>query len=224
MGERRLHILIPGEAQDVKNYTAILHKLGAQTEEIFDVELLCSLLADPDRYDALVIPGGEDIDPARYGQKNTGCRTIDPVADEIQFLAARTFLEWKKPVLGVCNGMQMINICFGGDLIQDLDCRERHQRNEGKDSFHGSRIMEDSWLYPLCGESVIVNSAHHQAVGRLGSDLKICQISDDGVVEAIESDALPVVGVQFHPEKLFVQENRGEFRALFADPLKWTCP
>ena len=107
-------------------------------------------LADLSQFDGLLIPGGEDIDPARYGQENTGCRTIDPVMDELQFHALDIFVKAGKPVLGICNGMQMINIYFGGDLIQDIPSKQRHQRNAGKDSWHGA--APDSWFSHLAVE------------------------------------------------------------------------
>ncbi len=191
----KLRIVIPGEKDDVKGYCKVLEGLGAMVtvmEEPFSEE----------EYDALLIPGGEDIDPHRYGQENTGCRKIDPKMDELQFGAARQFLRAGKPVLGVCNGLQMINICFGGDLIQDIPQKERHQHSGGHDSFHGTSIYPGTWLYQLYGEGCRVNSAHHQAVGKIGSGLRVCQISDDGVVEGIAHETLPVLGVQWHPERI----------------------
>ena len=191
----QLRIVIPGEKNDVEGYCTVLERLGARV----------TVMEEPfshTEFDALLIPGGEDIDPGRYGQENTGCRTIDPKMDELQFQAAEQFLQAKKPLLGVCNGMQMINICFGGDLIQDIPQKERHQRNHGEDSFHDTSILPETWLYRIYGEGCRVNSAHHQAVGKIGTGLRVCQISDDGVTEGIEHESLPVLGVQWHPERI----------------------
>ena len=220
-------ILLPGKREDVENYINVLEGLGAQVilaetrgelEQIFgplpdlvpgtekeaDAFFLNALRSRQEYcpFDGLLIPGGGDIDPAWYRQENLAARTIDPAMDQLQMTALRLFVCAKKPVLGVCNGNQMINICFGGDLIQDLGPGNRHQKYGENDSYHGSVIMEGSWLYPLYGKEARINSAHHQAVDHLGEGLKVCQISDDGVVEAIAHRELPVLGVQWHPERM----------------------
>ena len=111
--QRAVRIAIPGDAQDVTRYIDRIEALGGEAKAVGTVP-------EPSDFDGLVIPGGEDIDPARYGQENTGCRIIDPKMDALQFDTLSAFLKAGKPVLGVCNGMQMINIYFGGDLIQDI--------------------------------------------------------------------------------------------------------
>lgn len=221
-------ILLPGIREDLGNYINVLEELGAQvilTETLQELEQifgpLPALLPGTEKeadaffsealrsshgeycpFDGLLVPGGGDIDPAWYGQENLASRTIDPAIDRLQMTALRLFVCAGKPVLGVCNGNQMINICFGGDLIQDLGPGNRHEKHGKTDSYHGSVIMEHSWLYGLYGKEARINSAHHQAVDHLGKGLEICQVSDDGVVEAIVHRELPVLGVQWHPERM----------------------
>ena len=196
----KIRILIPGIKNDVKNYCGVLEKLGADVCVTADISRITEDTAR--EFDGLLIPGGEDIDPARYGQENTGCRTIDPVMDELQFHALDIFVKAGKPVLGICNGMQMINIYFGGDLIQDIPSKQRHQRNAGKDSWHGAAPEEGSWIGELYPKAFSVNSAHHQAVGKMGDGVIPVLYSDDHVVEGICVQGRPVYGLQWHPERI----------------------
>lgn len=108
------------------------------------------------------------------------------------------------PVLGICKGLQIINVALGGTILQDLDpsAAKRHQYDAG-DKYHETIIWENSWLYRLYGKEAIVNSAHHQAIGRLGKDLHAVQhCPADGCIEAVAHENLPVIGVQWHPERI----------------------
>ena len=194
---RQIRIVIPGRAEDVVNYVVVLERLGA--EVTVTMEVVC-----PDGFDGLVIPGGGDIDPARYGQPVAGARGMDPQMDELQFGELDAFVKAGKPVLGICNGMQMINIYFGGDLIQDLESSARHQKDQqnNRDSFHMAVATPGGWMEQLYGKSFMVNSAHHQGAGRIGKDLDVVLVSDDGVTEGLVHRTLPVYGVQWHPERL----------------------
>lgn len=148
--------------------------------------------------DALLLPGGGDLEPWRYGQANTASGNLDPARDQQEWLLIQQFAVLRRPVLGICRGLQMINVCFGGTLLQDLP---GHSTVEGMDRLHKVRTAP-SLLDELYGDETIVNSAHHQAADRLGAGLEAVQWAPDGTVEALRHTALPVWAVQWHPERL----------------------
>lgn len=175
--------------------------------------------------DALILPGGGDITPGFFGQANHGSRSIDTELDLLQLQALEFFILSKKPVLGICKGMQLINIFFGGTLIQDMPNHAEHQLPEG-DLLHPSLVTQDCILSHLYGREFTVNSNHHQAVDKLGKHLHTIQLSHDNTIEGICHDTLPVLGVQWHPERLaFIQTKKASLpgnlllRAFLTDSL-----
>lgn len=152
----------------------------------------------PEDCAALLLPGGEDIAPALYGQENAGSRDVNPERDRRETQSFQLFLELERPILGICRGAQLINALLGGTLHQDIP---GHSRVEGEDRLHGSFTV-DPLLISLYGERIPVNSSHHQAIDRLGEGLRIVQWADDGTVEAIRHESLPIFAVQWHPERL----------------------
>lgn len=147
---------------------------------------------------ALLLPGGGDLEPWRYGQNNTASRNLDPTRDAAELDLLDRYLTAGRPVLGICRGMQVLNVFFGGTLLQDLPA---HSQIQGRDRFHLVRTLPSrlARLYPSLS---IVNSAHHQAVDRPGHGLRIVQYAPDGIPEALEHQRLSVWGVQWHPERL----------------------
>lgn len=166
------------------------------------------------RWDALLLPGGGDLEPWRYGQENTASRGLEPERDEAELRLLQDFTSAGKPVLGVCRGLQTINVFFGGTLLQDIP---GHRAVEGADRLHAVRTAP-SPLRRLFGERLTVNSAHHQAADRLGSGLRAVQWAGDGVVEALCHERLPVWAVQWHPERL---GDRSPGRRLMEAFLEW---
>lgn len=145
----------------------------------------------------LLLPGGGDVEPWRYGQKNTASTSMYPARDAAELALLKQFISARLPVLGICRGMQVLNVFLGGTLIQDLP---GHSTAGGRDRLHHVRAIASP--LDLWGREPLVNSAHHQAVDRLGSGLQAVQWAPDGTVEAICHQSLPVWGVQWHPERL----------------------
>ncbi|RYZ68229.1 MAG: gamma-glutamyl-gamma-aminobutyrate hydrolase family protein [Proteobacteria bacterium] len=160
-------------------------------------------------FDGLILQGGADLDPQVYGQDRTHARgPIDVTRDRFELELLRAFTAGHKPVLGVCRGMQLINVAFGGTLHQDLQddgaTTEEHYRAELYDEHsHAIEFVPDGWLSKLYGGPATgkVNSIHHQGVDRLGEELLVEARAPDGVIECVRHARLPfVVGVQWHPE------------------------
>ena len=195
-------VYIPGDPVRFVNYRRCVERCGG-------------VYVDAEAADMLLLPGGGDVEPWRYGAENTAS-AVEPGRDEAEFRLLETFLAAGKPILGVCRGLQVINVYFGGTLHQDIP---GHSQVQGRDRRHGSRIAP-SILRELYGDALEVNSAHHQAVDRLGAGLRAVQWGEDGVVEALVHDCFPILALQWHPERL---EETGErlFRALLegGDPI-----
>lgn len=192
-------ILIAGENGKTTNYENAMRKLGAEAVTSLHVP-------DVTLYDALLLPGGGDIDPKLFGQLPDGSRAFDPKLDRIQLEILRAFISYRKPVLGICKGMQLINICFGGDLIQHLPESDMHEY-KGEDQVHKSVSTKGSVMEALYGKEFSVNSAHHQGVDTPGRG--ICYVQYAGKVpEALVHKYLPVVGVQWHPERMCFGQKR----------------
>lgn len=140
-------------------------------------------------HNALLLSGGGDIQPELYGQTQTHSRNIDINRDRLELYMLNAFLELGKPVLGICRGIQIINIYFGGTLYQHID---GHSQINDKDSLH---TVE--WK----GRTVEINSAHHQVIDKLGNGLKAVAVSSDRFIEAVSHDILPIMAFQWHPER-----------------------
>lgn len=158
---------------------------------------------------ALLLPGGADMDPALYGAENLGSRGIDPVLDQREMELARRFAESGRPILGICRGLQVLNVAFGGTLIQDLPTAPSHCWEESTgDKQHMVTVPEDSFLFPLYGRHFSVNSAHHQGVGQVAKNFRIAAQAEDGGIEAIAWPEKNIWAVQFHPERMTLRHMR----------------
>ncbi len=205
-----LKIAIAGRRKDTENYEKALQEMRVS----FTVTMDSGCLSD---FHGLLLPGGGDITPAFFGQKNHGSKNIDTELDIIQLQSLEHFVKWKKPVLGICKGMQIINVFFGGDILQHIPESPRHAW-DGNDKIHPTLIQPDSFLAKLYGSHMITNSAHHQSIGKPGRELHIIQHADDGVPEGIAHTSLPILGVQWHPERQFAN-----FRSVHS-PAKTDLP
>lgn len=154
-------------------------------------------------FDGLLLTGGGDIDPSRYGQVLNGSNPPDLERDRTELALARAYLDAGKPILGICRGHQILNVVLGGTMVQDLgEHLNLFHRKTSEDRVHPIRAQEGSILHALYGETFAVNSAHHQAVDALGEGLVITARSESGIVESVELPGRPVLGLQFHPERM----------------------
>jgi putative glutamine amidotransferase len=170
--------------------------------------------------DALVVTGGGDLDPARYGVTDAGpLMDVDPRRDMAEFAAVEVAVAAGAHVLGICRGIQLLAVAHGGTLHTDLPSAgyrghwEEERQNEPVHPIHVDRGTAAAGA--LDGADV-VNSIHHQAVLDPGPHLRATAYSDDGVIEAVESDQ--VLGLQWHPERLWTSDARhlAPFRWLVA--------
>jgi len=190
----------------------------------------------------VLLPGsGFDVDPARYGEKRIpACGPADPARAAVDVLLLEDAFNLHKPVLGICQGLQSLNVWRNGSLIQDLESvlhtQVNHQPGREVVEAHPVEIMHGSGLEQLAAQdsniagaqrdslgarsssgAQFVNSSHHQAIHRVGDDLRVTAISPtDGVIEAVELDSHDhfVVAVQWHPERTYTASPLS--RALFA--------
>lgn len=193
-------ILIAGEPDKTLNYERAMHNLGIMTETSLHVP-------DTLLYSGLILPGGGDIDPRLFGQIPEKSCFFDPELDRLQLAVLKAFVLDRKPVLGICKGMQLINIYFGGDMFQHLKTSGSHEYI-GEDQVHSTTAKKGSFLEKLYGEFFAVNSAHHQGVDAPGQGIWYVQSAEDGVVEGLSHTYLPIIGVQWHPERLCFEKKR----------------
>ncbi|MBF8437935.1 gamma-glutamyl-gamma-aminobutyrate hydrolase family protein [Halanaerobiaceae bacterium Z-7014] len=163
--------------------------------------------------DGLLLSGGQDISPEFYNEEPVDeLGEIDPDRDSWELKLFTEAYKKKLPVLGICRGMQLINVALGGSLFQDIysqyDDSLLHTSSDGEScAYHKIIIESGSKLEEIlcCLDSLYVNSYHHQALKKPGKNLKVVARSDEGIIEAIEaedSDQRFLVGVQWHPEDL----------------------
>lgn len=177
------------------NYVSALKLVGINSKYALKCENI-------DEFDGLLIPGGGDIDPKWYGQKNFFCRNVNSEQDKRVFETIGNFIKHKKAVLGICLGCQYLNVYFGGTLKQDI--------KDHKNTEHFV-ISKNSLFDGYFGKSFKVNSSHHQCVDKIGENLEIVGLADDGVVEAIMNKNDKILGVQWHPERILDKNGKDVF-------------
>ena len=171
--------------------------------------------------DGVLLTGGGDVLSFAYGEEpHPASKYQDPARDDMEFEVTLQALERGLPTLGICRGIQVLNVAFGGSLIQDIPSQVpgavKHY-SEGLEPvlLHTIDIEADSLLARVVQTtSMAVNSYHHQAVNRVGDGLRLNCRARDGVIEGLEAaDGRPILGVQFHPEECTATHPR--FQSLF---------
>ena len=188
-------------------YTASLRRAGAKAVWI-ETDDLGKAIQEMLLCDGLLLSGGEDVNPAFYGQTATEkCGKIVPARDHAEMKMLEAFLSTGKPILGICRGEQLMNVFFGGTLHQDIadvatSCHDDYPRkNRGN---HEVSVTRGTKLAEIMGqETFLANSLHHQAVDKVAPALILAARSEDGSVEVVVHPAHPFcIGDQWHPEHM----------------------
>ncbi|MBQ9197067.1 MAG: gamma-glutamyl-gamma-aminobutyrate hydrolase family protein [Clostridia bacterium] len=187
------------------------------------MEDAASLREALDRCDGLLLTGGDDVNPACYGEEKLPCcGELTPERDHAEPILIKRALERGMPILGVCRGMQILNVTLGGALYQDIALQYGDKLfhpcyDIPAGDAHAMNILPDTLLRRVMGaDRCMVNSRHHQAVKRLAEGMRICAQAPDGLTEGMEAaDGRPILCVQWHPES--IQRRLAEHRELF----KW---
>ena len=163
-----------------------------------------------DTFDALVLPGGPNPSPRFYGEEPLWC--IGPTyekRDIFEIALIRAAIKRGKPILGICRGMQILNVALGGTLWQDMASQnpkafiQHMQKAPGNIATHYVDIEKDSRLHDILGDGLYVNSRHREGIKKLAPSLKVSARSRDGMIEAMESrDNELIAAVQWHPENM----------------------
>lgn len=171
------------------------------------------------KLDVLVMTGGEDIAPEKYREcASPRLGKVNVKRDEFDFRLLAAARRRNLPVIGICRGCQLLNVAFGGTLYQDLPSEFPVKDVQHRNTHHRITIESASRIAKVVGKTeVLVNSYHHQAVKDLAPGFRIVAKSPEGVVEAIECDTYPAIGVQFHPEKMLCAEGDFAFADFFGN-------
>jgi putative glutamine amidotransferase len=215
------------KAEGVRSaYFRALVAAGARPEELDLVSAADLGRVRAEAYDGVLFAGGEDVDPSLYDEpKKYDSVHTDRTRDDFEFTLLDQALERRLPILGICRGIQMINVKFGGTLYQDLKSEtaielDHRQPDDRTKPVHTVTVTDpESHLSGTLAGSCRVNSLHHQAIRRLGRGLKVTAHSEDGLAEAVEAaDDYPfLMAVQWHPEEMAnVPEQRRIFEQFLA--------
>lgn len=178
VNEKQTYILYKRYIEYFKDEEIIL-LLPNQSKELLD---LC---------DGFILTGGDDLNPKLYNEQNTKSNDIDDEIDSLDIMIIDYAYKKNKVLLGICRGIQSINVYFNGTLKQDF---KNHMKVN-----HKIKKVSNPRLFDI-GYEIIVNSYHHQTINKIGNGLKATYCSSDGVVEIIEHEEKNIIGVQYHPE------------------------
>ncbi|HWR36582.1 MAG TPA: gamma-glutamyl-gamma-aminobutyrate hydrolase family protein [Clostridia bacterium] len=237
-------IAIPTPNSDAAYSTRTLPKYMGAVERAGGEPVEVSILATPGEIaqlgktcDAVLLPGSHaDVDPQRFGaERDPRTAAPDPRREDADELLIQDAHNMRKPILGICFGMQSLNVWRTGTLVQHIESPVRHARSSGvpttESITHPVVVESHSLLARILGQQhgspkITVNSSHHQSVQIAGDGLRVCaRCPDDGIIEAIEnvSPAQFIIGVQWHPERTYDEDEQSKaiFRALIEAARQW---
>ena len=177
------------------------------TIEIIELSYEVNNLQDVALCDAIIFTGGIDMDPIKKVAYANAPKEFNLARDRFEMAVLAKALDEKKPILGICRGLQLINVYWGGSLhLDNGEDKNKIHRRESEDKIHRIQVEKDSLFYSIVQQEFgNVNSAHHQSIDVLGLGLKAVAHSEDGVIEVIESanpDEQFLLAVQWHPERM----------------------
>lgn len=176
------------------------------------------------RLDAIVFSGGPDVEPSRFGvnlskEELSRLHVQNSIVerDEMELALAQRSIELGVPILGICRGLQLVNVAMGGTLLLDIESQTGIKGHEAKgpeeSNYHIVELSLDSKLGEMIGMARgEVSTRHHQSADKVGKGLRVVSRSDDGIIEAMESeDERPIFLVQWHPERMWVEKRDNAF-------------
>lgn len=182
--------------------------------------------------DAVLLAGGQDVSPLLYGEEpHLKLEETSPLRDAFEVAVIKEAWKENKPILAVCRGLQIMSVAFGGTVYQDVSLYpklsvQHLQVSSPETAAHSIDIKQDSWLGQLYGDSLQVNSYHHQAIKELPKELTPTAWSKDGLIEAFEASdrAHIAIGVQWHPELMINHDKEAQrlFDAFVVTVKEWT--
>lgn len=220
----RIGVTVHCVGDDSKIYSVRNSVVGAVADHggipvgLFQTKDSDSIRAAVNLVDGLLIPGGIDVSPISYGEEAVKevtyiCRELDIFETEL----IKEAVKQKKPVFGICRGMQIINVALGGTLIQDISDKTAlcHCQDKGisTETIHKVYTESGSMMRRFFGDEIPVNSYHHQAIKATAENLKATAKASDGIIEALESPDGLICAVQWHPERLY--QSSPVFSAFF---------
>lgn len=192
-----------------------IHRAGGHGVIVPAVASIGEARALLDRFDGLLLSGGQDVDPAMYGAQNTASVGVDHGTDASDVALTLAAIELDRPVLAICRGLQVLNVALGGTLHQDIwGCSPHHRARPTTDdpAADADAYLADRHLVELTPGSTIAklfdglevktNSLHHQSIDSVAEGLTVTGRAPDGIIESVEHVSGRVVGVQWHPERL----------------------
>ena len=197
-----MKVFIYDNGLNLSNYITQLNNL--KVDYVFSKNV--SLIND---CNALLLTGGGNIVPYLYNKPFLKSCGYDAFTDVAELYLINQFVMNKKTIIGICKGMQIINVYFKGTLTSV----ENHFYTE-KNAYHNIKLTKNSFLQKIFNKNILVNSCHVEKLDKVANCLKIEAVSEDGVVEAVKHKTLPIYGVQFHPERMNTYFSNAFFSSL----------